>query len=335
MMDERTSERSPAPLALLPASKVYIACPSTMVTGGTELLHQLCHKLRRRGVRALMHYSPHPAPEGHFAEYETQRAEAVEDGPDNVLVVPEVAAGVRLLREYKRIRKAMWWLSVDNYLKGLTTGTPAIRVGNTLVFRPGQVGLEELRSMDVTHLAQSRYAEEFLRRNGFARIEYLSDYLGGSFIEGAGARAAKRDQVAYNPKKGVAFTLDIKARARDIAFVPLEKMTPDEVAQTLRESKVYIDFGKHPGKDRIPREAALCGCCVITGRSGAAANPEDVPIAEGYKFAAERENIPQIVEKIRACLAEYEQRSRDFEGYREKIRGEERQFEEDVERIFG
>jgi hypothetical protein len=313
------------PILLSPRSTVYIACPATIVTGGTELLHQLCDKLRKRGVRALMHYYPEPAPRGHFAGYGTERAERIEDGPDNVLIVPEVASAAPLLFRYGRIRKAMWWLSVGNYL----------RAGARLRPDPGQVGLEELKSMDVSHLAQSRYAEDFLRGQGFGRVEYLSDYLNSCFIESAGIMSVKRDQVAYNPKKGVSFTLEIKAQARDIAFVPLERMSPDEVARTLRESKVYIDFGKHPGKDRIPREAAICGCCVITGRSGAAANPEDVPVGDGYKFAAERDNIPEIVTKIRDCFVNYEARSVDFECYREKIRGEERQFEEDIGKIFG
>jgi len=42
--------------------------------------------------------------------------------------------------------------------------------------------------------------------------------------------------------------------------------------------KLYVDFGKHPGKDRMPREAAVHGCCIITGRRGAAGNPFDIPI---------------------------------------------------------
>jgi len=32
--------------------------------------------------------------------------------------------------------------------------------------------------------------------------------------------------------------------------------------------QVYIDFGHHPGQDRLPREAVQCGCVVITGKRG-------------------------------------------------------------------
>jgi hypothetical protein len=36
--------------------------------------------------------------------------------------------------------------------------------------------------------------------------------------------------------------------------------------------------------DRLPREAALAGCVVITNREGAAANDEDVPLPTRFKF---------------------------------------------------
>ena len=36
--------------------------------------------------------------------------------------------------------------------------------------------------------------------------------------------------------------------------------------------------------DRLPREAALAGCIVITNREGAAAHDEDVPLPPEFKF---------------------------------------------------
>ena len=35
---------------------VYVGCPANGVSGGPELLHQLCSELLRRGVRACMYY---------------------------------------------------------------------------------------------------------------------------------------------------------------------------------------------------------------------------------------------------------------------------------------
>lgn len=59
--------------------------------------------------------------------------------------------------------------------------------------------------------------------------------------------------------------------AQDLRWVPLIGMTTEEMRSCMSKSKVYIDFGNHPGKDRIPREAAISGCIVITGKRGAAA----------------------------------------------------------------
>lgn len=52
----------------------------------------------------------------------------------------------------------------------------------------------------------------------------------------------------------------------------------------MDESMIYIDFGEHPGKDRIPREAAMRDLIVITGRDGAAVNDVDVSIPKKYKI---------------------------------------------------
>ena len=71
----------------------------------------------------------------------------------------------------------------------------------------------------------------------------------------------------------------------------IENMSTEEVAELLNRSKVYIDFGNHPGKDRFPREAAISGCCIITGQRGAAANDIDVMIPRSYKFPDKTSSI--------------------------------------------
>ena len=37
-----------------------------------------------------------------------------------------------------------------------------------------------------------------------------------------------------------------------------------------------VDLGHHPGKDRLPREAALAGCVTVVGRAGAAVFADEV-----------------------------------------------------------
>ena len=70
----------------------------------------------------------------------------------------------------------------------------------------------------------------------------------------------------------------------DFHFFPLAGFNREQLATKFLESKLYIDFGHHPGKDRLPREAGIHGCCVITGLYGSASNAFDVNIPPAYKI---------------------------------------------------
>ncbi|MFN3786827.1 MAG: hypothetical protein ACK4SW_00305 [Sulfurihydrogenibium azorense] len=111
-------------------------------------------------------------------------------------------------------------------------------------------------------------------------------------------------------------------------------MKREEVIKTLRKAKVYIDFGFFPDPERIPKEAAMMGCCVITGKRGSAAFFEDVSIPDKYKFEDKEENIPKIVKKIKDCFENFEERYKDFDYYRQVIRNGPKRFIEDLKNIF-
>jgi hypothetical protein len=57
---------------------------------------------------------------------------------------------------------------------------------------------------------------------------------------------------------------------------------------------VYVDFGKHPGRDRLPREAALAGCLVMSTYIGSATYWEDMPLSNWYKF----ETLDEVIGKV-------------------------------------
>mmetsp|Transcript_42175 Transcript_42175/g.61623 ORF Transcript_42175/g.61623 Transcript_42175/m.61623 type:complete len:139 (+) Transcript_42175:192-608(+) len=94
-----------------------------------------------------------------------------------------------------------------------------------------------------------------------------------------------------------------------------------QVTALLHRAKVYIDFGPHPGMDRLPREAALANCLVITNTSGAAKYKEDVPIPGQYKIS--KFDVDAIHRLLKSCLEDYEKRVKDFDAYREWIHGQE------------
>lgn len=319
---------------------VYIPAPAHHATGGPELLHQLAHALIELGINAVMYYIPngHPDPvHPEYVRYDVPFAREIEDRPDNVLIVPEVSA--KFLDGFSQIQKVLWWLSVDNYYcydnhgrfrvqkKKINDFLNRFGFFNPLFFD------SKLKKIDL-HLVQSYYAKAFLERRGIRNIAYLSDYLNDDFLSIETPLDAKENIVAYNPKKGYEFTKRIIAFDDSLQFVPIQNMTREEVVRLLQKAKVYIDFGNHPGKDRIPREAAMLNCCVITGKKGAAGYEEDVAIDEKYKFADTNGNIAQIVEMIKKCVNDYDDAIEDFEAYKKRIAGEKNVFLADVMQIF-
>lgn len=165
---------------------------------------------------------------------------------------------------------------------------------------------------------------------------YLSDFLSHHFFERAREfqNIKKQDLVLYNPAKGGRFTAKIMKAATDLTWIPIQNMSPAEVADLLAKAKVYIDFGHHPGKDRFPREAALLNCCIITGKRGSAYYDEDVNIPGKYKIKDSKFNIGRITRLIRSCIQDYETHTKDFDHYRDLIRKEEQQFVHDLKTVF-
>lgn len=323
-------------------TKIYVAANACYKTGGLELLHQLVFELNRLGHDATIVYfntkregNINPEFKKYVSTYITR--EGVEDDEDNVLIVPETR--VQLLQGFRRIQKCVWWLSVDNYFPTTSFGRHAAKHGvlrtlKHMIFYHDVYREWELRSVAGTHLSQSQYAIDFLHERGVGDVIYLSDYINDIYLMGDGAAPEREDVVAYNPAKGREFTQKIIGRCGNLRWVALEGMSNEEIRAALRGAKLYIDFGGHPGKDRIPREAAVSGCCVITSRSGSAANAVDVPIPEEFKFDAEEGNLDSICRTMRRCLDDFGEETRKFEPYRDIIRGEKEAFSSSVERIF-
>lgn len=326
-------------------SIVYVFALAYLASGGPELLHQLCAELRSIGINAVMLYTNYhnktisPQPEI-YQKYKVPYALDVDDIDGCAYIIPETM--VEVLPRIKNGKKYVWWLSVDNlydacvnfYERASDKCEKREKLMNILQFCSG------IFKLDVIHLVQSEYARNHCKCLGISddKIKYLGDYLRDEFIENAlkTCEIEKQNMVAYNPKKGKEFTENLISLAPDIEWIPLQGLTPDEMSLLLRSVKVYIDFGEHPGMDRIPREAAISGCCVITGRKGAAAYHEDVPILEKYKFDDNAENVHyEVIAKIRDIFDNYEQYTLDFDDYIEFIKNQKNKFKLDVRNIFG
>ncbi len=313
--------------------KLQMLCSARLVTGGAEAMHQLAHMARRLGADASMVYidskgqvASIPTPTA-YAIYGVPVELSIADTSGSLLVVAETAT--HLLRDIRHARQAVWWLSVDNYFADLKQRRKK-RFRWWTGLRP--IALD--RPDRALHLAQSAYASDFLARHGRPGAMMLTDYLRDDFIEQTAQAASpvRLRRVAYNPLKGIETTQLLLSRASaDIQFVRLEKMSPAQVIETLRSSAVYIDFGQHPGRDRFPREAALCGCCIVTGMRGSAAFERDVPIPSQYKIDESRSDFAQtasqVIEQLVRDPGKY---THDFDSYRRIVVQQKQQFEAEV-----
>lgn len=72
--------------------------------------------------------------------------------------------------------------------------------------------------------------------------------------------------------------------------------------------------------DRLPREAALAGCVVITNREGAANYDQDVPLPIGFKFG--EFNVEKIFSLIKECCIKHEEYAKQMGKYKSWILGQ-------------
>ncbi|MDZ4949061.1 hypothetical protein GNF28_13145 [Clostridium perfringens] len=330
------------------SGKIIIVCMPDFATGGTELLHQLAYKLKKRNFNVYMYYvfsnnNPNPVAD-RFKKYDINFLYDIEDIKENIVIIPEIYT--TLYNNINNARKVVWWLSVDNYYKSLSGKNRKyfknkVKLILNKITHKNKYKVEKylgmnfnLENANCINLVQSQYAYEFLKNLRKEKIYYLSDYLNDEFLKSINCNSEKKDIVLYNPAKGFEFTKKLIEKSKGIEFLPICNMSPKEVRELLQKSKVYIDFGNHPGKDRFPREAAICGCCIITGKDGSAKYYKDIPILDEYKYEANNDNIPLILNKIHQCLTEYDKKISDFKYYRDHILIQEKIFDDEIDFIF-
>lgn len=342
-------------------SIIYVFCPSKTVTWWPECLHQLAFKLNKLWYNAKMVYYPkidNPMPEvynKYYPNIDSVFCDWVIENENNFIVVPEIS--VKLLDQFKNINKSIWWLSVDNAEKKigkLIDNAFFLKIFNKLnIFTTKNNFFNRLYgyikyilakkiwkinfpdNRDIVHFYQSKYAENFVLKNKWKHLVYpLKDYINQEFIINSGYEISEKENIiVYNPFKWIQYTTElIQKYWTEFKFVPIKNMTPKEVQLLLKRAKVYIDFWNHPWRDRIPREAALQWCCIITNTNWSAWFFEDIPILNKYIF--EEFDSKRVYEAIVNIFNNYNDNINDFEYYREKILKWEETFENQILDIF-
>lgn len=326
---------------------VVIFCPEYL-NGGCEALHQLGHQIARHGGSAHMaYYGPYSALEldggrlrchlapspvaDYFAQYRPNPLQEVRTGPDTLVLLLEVLTALAGAQDTP-FQRALWWLSVDNAIAqnpSLLDATHRRR----LLSDPGLVQFH-----------QSDYARRFLQANDAARYHPLSDYTDPDFLARRAAAAAnppiveRRRVICYFPNKGAAlaerFIAGRDALRQPAAFVPLRSMTKAQVRDALFGARIYLDFGNHPGKDRVPREAAIAGAVVLLHAVGAAGCFPDHPLPADYLFTEDDVATGRLHRTVAAILDQPAAHFAAQRLYRETILHEQERFDLEVRAFF-
>lgn len=303
-------------------NKVYITCPPRYTTGGIELLHQLCAELNKNSnINAKILYidqtpeKGNPQPElynKYRNQYIINQIPEADYDKNITIIFPEIYINNIHFYDLEKCNIVIYWESVDNYF-----------------MRGTKDQLLQLPS-SIIHLAQSAYAENFLKNiMGFKNVMKVGDYLNDDFF--SITKQKKKEKipytVCYNPAKGLNFTKRIIAATPGVKFIELKGLNRPDLIDTLSSSMLYIDFGSHPGKDRLPREAAMCGCCILVGAIGSAIYEEDMFIPRQYKMDFKIDRISKAIYRI---LNNYDACIRDFYNYCNKIKQEKENFQREV-----
>ncbi len=289
---------------------IIIPIPLGVQTGGPEALHQLSDALIGQGHDARVWYvTPTDLPalddlfrrgglqpntvvrlqartntvEG-YQKYRTVPATEIVLNHDTGIVLAETY--VHWLKYFQACKPVLWWLSVDNAFEYLAVS---------------KVNLNQLRTQRVVHAYQSSYARAFAQALGCHRLLPLSDYTPAGEQE----VALPKTDIALNANHKVIYDVQAIAeqlqRECQVNVHLIRGMSRSQVYETLQRSKLFIDLGCFPGKDRLAREALTRNCCVFALDVGAA---RDYGLPEEFYFGADQ--VGEIHAAARTLISRYD-----------------------------
>ena len=345
----------------------YVICPSNNDTGGPKDLHQLALELKKLEKKVFMYYFPTNSDVKIHKNYEIFNipfVTEIDDSEKNILIVPETNQAILISKQYKKIQKILWWLSLDFFFitsfnqNNLKFMKSIIKIPYEVIYIFNKITKNYFGNLSFSkylkiiylnfpfknfvrlqdfkvNLSQSMYQYKILLSKGIKTF-LLCDYIREEYHE-AKKKVQIKDKkniVCYNPSKSSSYMKRIIEGNPNVKFVPLINYNMKEEIKILSESKIYIDFGFHPGVDHLPREAALLKNCIITNKEGSAFHSDAVQIKEKFKFKEKNSNLITISEMIQKIFINFESELKNFDEYIETIEKEKNIFRKQVHDIF-
>jgi hypothetical protein len=357
--------------------RVYVSAPARVYTGGPTALFQLCHTLKNVfGIDSyIAFYNIRPDEDPVHANYRHFKCpwvsiDNVYDEEDNIVIVPETAT--HLLSRFRRSKKVIYWLAVDNYilrtlnkglkmyefiwfmLKNYPQNLPSIIINvkkarygpylsSFMSYYVDKLIKRRLVRLPVAdlHIAQSHYAKNFLEsmRVNHEDIILIREPVEDEFLDAASKVDLnnKKNIIAWNSRKAYPLTLKlIKLLERRFKVFNLGNVGKNNMIKILTSSKIFIDIGFHPGRDRPVREAVVLGNIAVINNHGGYYLREDCPVPEEFKIKCPQDysckiDIEEIYENIISWITNYDYYIKMFKEMRDYILSEPKLYVKDVE----
>ena len=338
--------------------KIYIFAPARLASGGPEALHQLRYYMEKEGIDAWIVYignhkqkAEDAIPERYLHFFPMGKKciweDEYKDTSDNLIIMPEFYS-FKLLA-YPRSRRAIWWLGVFAYdgkridldKKWLSQFNIFVRVLKRFKYTL-KYFVDSAKAYYLYHFGRvvnycaSQFAYEFVNGKKHQKAVMLVEPISTEFLEAGYVSVsdlnARLDGILYNPSKPSEIMSILLERGR-FNYIPIKGYTPEKMINLYRKNKLYVDFGKFPGPERMPKEAVYNGCNILVRKNNASVNEFDVAIPDKYKL--ENVSDPEMVEGIiQEMLQHYEEQFSDFDYFRKKIDNLEKNFENAIREQF-
>ena len=176
---------------------------------------------------------------------------------------------------------------------------------------------------------QSYYGQSFVRRHLNRDAFIITDYPRP--MPSLSDVKRQPNLVAYNGAKGQWKIRELRELLPDVEFLPLQGMSFEEVCRALATASVYVEIGHLPGRDRLPREAALLGTPTVLLARGAGFCWKDFPLGVDYRIPYTVDWAQHMAPVIQAALDDPATIRQVQEPFREWVAGEKARYAEAVD----
>lgn len=253
--------------------KVFVICPSNLVTGGPDALHQMVYYLNQLSINASIVYINLSERESNVKIPEPYRCyvdnflfeKDIIDSSEYAVIIPESLTYFH--KKFSNATVFIWWLGVENHLKYsfsyklFFTMTYPLRVLKNINHYRGKIfktiswmwdrNIYDFSNeqQNIKHICASYYAFDYVSaktsKQTYLCIEPISKLFLTEYEKRKYNSLPRLDQVIYNPIKSGVYVDKLIKKYKGIKFIPLRNMTQEELIYQYQTSKgdPYLDFG--------------------------------------------------------------------------------------------